>query len=140
MPEDDLYRIRKRIVGCVRRVQRVAIVLREISETELIPPTPEEYEVIASETEADLVPFSAHLAGVLDLLRFHLLEVGVIYREHLKGVTPKVWDRQVIVRLDSQIERSLGYAVRYHYRKPNPEPPLPGYIPWDEQRKKTGKA
>jgi hypothetical protein len=136
MTEEDLYRIRKRIVAGMRRVQRVAIEFREIAETELIPPTPEEYRVIASETEADLVPFSAHLAGVLNLLRFHILEVGVIYREHLKGVTPKVWDRQLIVKLDSQIERSLGYEVQYHYREPNPEPPLPGYVPWDEPKKK----
>lgn len=137
MDDSKLYEIRNRIIGCISQLQKVAIELREIAETELVPPTPDEFESIKSGD--NLVPYHAQLAGVLNLIRFHVLEAGVIYRNELYRTTPKTWDRQLVVKLASNVERSLGYVVEAHYREPNNLPSLPGYKPWDEKPKKKPK-
>lgn len=137
MDDSKAAKIRKRIIDCISRLQTVAMELREIAEGELGPPTPDEFESMKSGD--GLVPYHAHLAGVLHLIRFHVLEVGVIYRNELYRNTPKTWGREQVIQLASDVERSLGHAVESHYLQPNNLPPPPGYKAWDEKPKKDPK-
>ena len=129
MDDKSLYRARKRIRDCVSRIQEVSYELRRIAEEEVIPPTTEEYRKMVSGEEE--VSYQAHLAGVLNQIRFHVLEVGVIAESHLERLTPKTWLR--IVHYAPSVLQSLEHVVRHHF-EPKNLPALPGYIPWDVKR------
>jgi len=91
--------IKRRINRGVRKVQEVAKEFRKLQEQ--IPlPTPEEFARIKS-GEIPL-PYEAHLAGLLYLIRFHVLEVGVIInhqgRETRKSLAESDRPDQFIIR------------------------------------------
>jgi hypothetical protein len=141
--DETLIRVKRRMLKAIRLVQRAAIELREIVDSdEIIPPTPEELKLILSGQEEKNIPFEAHLAGVLNLLQFYILEVGVVYEGRLKGWTPKTWDRAMFVSLWGDVEVHLEHAVRSYrvHRKEPKREPLPGYKAWDEPRKKKERA
>jgi hypothetical protein len=54
------------MLKAIRLVQSGAIELREIVDSdELIPPTPEEFDLIKSNVEERIFPYEAYLTGVI---------------------------------------------------------------------------
>lgn len=139
---ESLNRVRRRMLRAIRLVQRGAIELREIVDNdEIIPPTPEEFDLIKTNVEERLIPYEAHLAGVINLLQFYILEVGAIYDRCLKRCTLKTWEREMVYGLWGDVEQHLGNVVQGYYvhrHQPALEP-LDGYKAWDDPKGK-GKA
>jgi hypothetical protein len=127
------------MLKAIRLVQRGAIELREIVDSnEVIPPTSKEFDLLKANVEERIIPYEAHLIGVINLLQFYILEVGAIYERCINGCTPKTWERDLVYGLWGAVEQHLGNAVQsYHVHRTAPKlEPLPGHRAWDDTKKK----
>jgi hypothetical protein len=111
MDDDSLYRVRRKILRCVSRIQEVAFELRAIADRELIPSPPEQQEETTRGIR--LISYQDHLVGMLGLIRYHLLEVGSIVETHGIGLTPKTF--RIRVHSSLEILDSLQKEVKRHH-------------------------
>lgn len=118
--------IKRRINKGVKEVQEVAKEFRRLQEQ--IPlPTPKEFARMRS---GDMpLSYEAHLAGLLYLIRFHVLEVGVIInhqgRETRKSLAASDCPDQFIIR-------GLGYLVEIGPSSGDEEEEDEAFQYWDD--------